>query len=490
MTAAIVLLALSGPAAGGPVERALALQTNEQAVEGYRKAAEHVSRGAYAEGLRLCEELVKQRPDKEGMLRIRVGAGLEDREFEPRRLSGDACLAQAKNAADLEARQKLVDEAIRHFEASAKLGLKKSEKLLESARAERAKVALEIAGARGAELLRRKIEAAKKEVTEKVIAREFEAAFAALEKAKPQFAGNETAWEGIRTDLQAEFGRWHDGLVSELRRDLEAFRPDRVLADPAPTAERLGRYRIPAERAAPSRLDPLLPWGARLGEILAKRPPDPAAAESLGAEGARLGAAAWRAATGLALEALAAAVKDPGAGAPLEERWQAVARAQGAFAGAAGRARTSGKGAPPAARGEVDRWLAEDLTALERRVASVVKSLPDRDAPLTVEKCLARLADPAIAAGARPDGYAGVEAELREVLSRSTLEPPLRAKLLSGMAVARAHALFLEGAPREQVLERCAEPLRESARLDAAAPAAWKSRVSPRVAWVIEQAAP
>ncbi len=487
---AIVLLALSGPAPAGPVEGAPAAQTSEQSVETYRKAAEHVARGAYAEALRLCEELAKQRPDKEGLLRIRVGAGLEDREFEPRRLAGDACLAQAKNAADLEARQKLVDDAVRHYEASAKLGLKKSEKLLEGARAERAKVAAEVEGAKGAELLRRKLEAVKKEVTEKVIGREFEAAFAALEKAKPQFAGSETAWEGLRTDLQAEFSRWHDGLVADLRKEIEAFRPDRALADPAPTVQRLSRYRIPAERAAPSRLDPLLSWGARLGGLLEKRPPDAAAAESLGAEGLKLGPAAWKAAAGLSLEGLAAAVKDPGAVAGLEERWEAVARAQGAFAGAAARARSAGKDAPAAARSEIDRWLAEDLVLLEGRVAAVVKALPDRDAPLAVEKCLARLGDPSILAGARPDGYAGVEAELREILARSTFEPALRAKLLSGLAVAQAHALFLEGLPREQVLARCREQLQESARLDAAAPAAWKPKVSPRIAWVIDQSGP
>jgi len=472
----------------------LSLQSNEQVIDTYRKASEHLARGAYSEAIRLCEELAKLRADKEGVLRVRVGAGNEDKEFEPRRVAGDASMQLAKNTADLEARLKLVDDAARWYQASVDLKLKKSEKLLEQARAERAKIAADLEGAKGAELLRRKLEAVKKDVTEKVLAREFEAAFGALEKARPQFAGHETAWEALKTDLQAAFQRWHDGLLGELRQDLEGFRPARVLAEPAVTAERLARYRIPAERAAAPRLSPLLGWAARLGMLLGRPPLNPAGAEALAVEAAPLGIAAWRAAAGLTLETLASGVKDPGAGSPLEQRWEAVVKAQGAFAAAAervkGHASNAARQATGTAREDLQRWVADELPGFERRVAQVVKGLPDRDAPRAVEACLTRLESPAILAGAKPDGYASAEAELRELAARARLTPSLHARVTAGAAVARAYAGFLEGLPREEVLERCRPLLRDALAADPTALDPWKSKVSPRIAWIFDQVKP
>lgn len=472
----------------------LALQSGEQLLEQYRKASDHVDRGAFAEGLRLCEELVRQRPDKEGVLRVRVGAGLEDRPFEPRRLAGDACLRLARNAAELETRLRHLDEAIRWYKASADLGLEKSKELLETARGEKEKAEKEMEGARGAELVRRRVEAVKKEVSERVVKREFEAAFEALEKAGPEFKGNEAALEALRSDLQAEFRRWHDGLVAELRRDLEGLRPAQALREPAEAARRFARYRVPPEQAAPARLDPFLGWGARLGTLLAGAPLDAAAAQAAAEEGLAFGVVAWRAAQGLALEALAAAVKDPGPAEALDRRWEAVTRHRDAFAAAAGRARekasAAAREAGPAAREELNRWLAEDLAGFERRVAEVAAGLPDRDAPAAIGACLARLDDPAIAAGARGAGYEGMEKDLREILSKSRVQPADRGRALAGAAAARAYALFLEGMPREQVLEKCRDLAAEAHRADGAAVEALAARVSPRVGWVLRQAKP
>ncbi len=464
-----------------------ALQSSEQVLGNYRKASDHVARGAYAEGLRLCEELARQRPDKEGVLRVRVGDGLEDREFEPRRLAGDACMRLALNAADLEARLKLLADAVRWYQASADLGLAKAKGLLDAARAEKEKTEKDIEGSKGAELLRRKVEAVKREVTEKIVRREFEAAYAALEKARPDFEGNAPALAGLQADLDAEFRRWLDGLVGDLRRDLEAFRPDRVLQEPGPTAERFARYRVPPAQAAPARLDPILGWGARLGVLLEGQSPDPVAALALGEEGIGFGATAWRAAAGLALEALASQVKDPGPAVSLDLRWEAVKRAEAVFAAAAALARKAVSGA---AGEDFKRWLAEDLAAFEGRAARAVRSLPDRDAPAAVDKLLARLEDPAVVAGARGEGYAAVEKEIQGVLSGAVVEPPVRGRALAGAAAARACALFLEGLPREQVLERCRSLLEEAYRADAPAVEALAGPLSPRVAWVFRQARP
>jgi len=472
----------------------LALQTSEQVLEGYRKATEHLARGAYAEAVRLCEDLARQRPDKEGILRVRVGAGLEDREFEPRRVAGDACLQQARNAADLKARQGLVEAALRWYQASADLGLEKAKGLLAAARAEKEKVEKDLAGAEGAELRRRRVEAVKKEVTGKIVGREFEAAFAVLEKARPDFEGDEAALSGIRADLEAEFRRWHDGLVAELRRDLEAFRPEQALREPAPTAERFARYRVAPAQAAPARLDPVLGWAARLGALVEGKPPDSAAALALAEEGVAFGVPAWRAAAGLALELLASQVRDPGPEAALDRRWEAVERAQAAFAPAADRARKVASGAAEkasgAAREDFKQWLAEDLPAFEGRVSRVAKSLPDRDAPAAVDKCLARLDDPAVVGGARGGGYAAVEAELRGLTERAAVEPAVRGRALAGRAAARACALFLEGLSREEVLEKCRDLLQEAYRADASQVDARAGRISPRVAWVFRQARP
>jgi hypothetical protein len=466
-------------------------QSNEQAIDTYRKASDHLARGAYAECLRLCEDLVKQRPDKEGVLRVRVGAGLEDREFEPRRLAGDASSELARNMADLEAKLKLVESALKWYQASADLKLEKSVKLLAQARAEKGKVEADLRGAAGIELLRRKIEAVKKSITEKVVALEFEAAFAELEKSRPEFQGQETAWKGLRADLEASFARWHEGLQAELRADLEGWKPGLVLGDPHPVAERLSRYRIAPERAAAARLDPLLGWAARLGTILEKKPLDLAAAEALALEGLALGPAPWRLAEGLVLEARTLQVRDPGSSRPLEDRWEAVTQAQGSFAAGALRGRTAVEGQLKTATGarkeELQGWLSQDLPGFERRVAEVVSKLPDRDAPRTVEKILSRLEGPQIVASGKPDGYTGVELELRETMGRATLEPPLHAQVQAGMAVARAYALFLEGVPRDQVLQRCGDLLRSAAREDQAALGRWKGKVSPRVAWILQE---
>jgi hypothetical protein len=472
----------------------LALQSSEQILEQFRKASEHVERGAFAEGLRLCEELVKQRPDKEGVLRVRVGAGLEDRPFEPRRLAGDACLRLALNAADLDSRLKHLDEALRWYKASADLGLEKSKGLLDAARAEKEKAEKEVEGSRGAELVRRKVEGVKKEVSERIVKREFEAAFAVLEKAGPDFKGNEAALEALRSDLKEEFRRWHDGLAAELRRDLEGLRPDRALREPAGAAGRFARCRVPPEQAAPARIDPFLKWGARLGALLEKPPLDDAAAQAVAEEGLAFGVVAWRAAEGLVLESLAARVKDPGAAEALDRRWESVTRAREAFAAAAERARgkvsAAAKEAGPAVREEFNRWVAEDLAAFELRVSEVAKSLPDRDAPAAIGACLERLDDPSIAAGARGAGYAGMEKELQEILSRSKVQPPERGRALAGAAAARAYALFLEGLPREQVLEKCRDLAGEAHRSDASAVEALAARISPRVGWVLRQAKP
>ena len=194
----------------------------------------------------------------------------------------------------------------------------------------------------------------------------------------------------------------------------------------------------------------------------------------------------WRLAEGLLLETLAAEVKDPGAAAPLEERWTKVLAAEARFAGAAARARAAAAEATPARKADADRWTAEDLAAFQRRVDEVKKGLPDRDAPAALAKTLERLADPGIVAGGRRDGYGAVESEIAELIQRAALESSLKARALAALAVARAHALFLDGLPREKVLERCREPLKQAG---AAAVDVWKASVSPRVAWILEQAA-
>jgi hypothetical protein len=466
----------------------LAAQSNEQAVETYRKALDHQARGAHAEALRLCEDLVKARADKEGLLRVRVGAGLEDREFEPRRLAGDACLQLARNTADLEERLKRQDEALAWYQKAADLKLAKAGPLLAAAKAEREKTAKEIEGARGAELVRRRLEEVKTGVTKKVVDREFEAAFAEVEGARPRFPGQDAALDAMRADVAAAFGRWHDGLKADLRSDLEGARPAAVLAEPARFAERLARYRIPAAQAAPARLDPALAWAGRLGAWLAGGA-DPAAGEAVAADGLVHGAPAWRLAAGLVLERRAVAVKDPGAAAALDARWAAVNDAEGAFAAAASKLRSLAEKSAAESEGarkqDLAKWTAEELPAFERRVAEVRRGLPDRDAPKAVEGALARLKT---TAGAKPDAYAAVEAELDELRRRSVLDGPTRARLLAGLVVARAHALFLGGLPREEVLERCRPAVRDAVAADPGAFASWQDAVSPRVLWLVESA--
>jgi hypothetical protein len=464
----------------------LAAQSNEQAVESYRKALELQARGAHAEALRLCEDLVKARPDKEGLLRIRVGAGLEDREFEPRRLAGDACLQLARNTADLEERLKKQDEGLAWFQKAADLKLAKASALLAAAKAEREKTAKEIEGAKGAELVRRRLEEVKVAVTKKVVDREFEPAFAEVEAARPRFPGQDAALDAMKADVAAAFGRWHDGLKADLRSDLDSARPAAVLAEPSRFAERLARYRVPAAQAAPTRLDPALAWAGRLGAWIGAGA-DPAAGEAIAGEGLAHGAVAWRLAAGIVLEKRAVGVKDPGAAAALDARWAAVSEAEGAFAASAAKLRQLAEKSAAESEGakkqDLAKWTAEELPGFERRVADVRRGLPDRDAPKAVEAALAKLK---ATSGARAESYAALESELGELQRRSALDGPTQARLLAGLAVARAHALFLGGLAREEVQARCRPAVQAAVQADAMAFAPWKATLSPRVLWALE----
>jgi hypothetical protein len=331
--------------------------------------------------------------------------------------------------------------------------------------------------------MRRKLDELKAVVNRHVVERAFEAAWAALEKAKPDFAGpNQPGWDALKGGVETQFKRWQDALLADLAQDLETWKPAAARADAARFGERFARYRIDPARASPARLDPSLAWAARLPALLG---PPAESAEAAAKEALAFGLPHWRFAAGAILEGWAAAVRDPGASASLEERWTKVLEAEARFAGAAARARAALADAPPARKADLERWAAEDLAAFTRRVEEVKKALPDRDAPATLAKTFERLNAPGIVAGGRRDGYGAVESEIQELLKRAALEPELKSRALAALGVARAHALFLDGLPREQVLDRCREPLKEAG---APALAAWKASVSPRVAWILEQA--
>jgi hypothetical protein len=461
----------------------LALQTNEQLLEKYQSARRHFDQSAFADAVRVCEELAAAKADKEGVLRVRQGGTFNDLEFQPRRLAGDACMAMSKNAAELEIRLKHAESALAWYRKAAELRLKGSDTLVATAAAEKKKIEEDLVRLKGADAMRRKLDEVKAVVNRHVVERNFEAAWAELEKAKPDFAGvNLPGWEAARADVDTQFKRWHDGLLADLGQDLETWKPAAARADAARFTERFARYRIDPARASPSRLDPSLAWAARLPALLAA-PSE--AAEGVAKEALAFGVSHWRFAAGAILEGWAAAVRDPGASAPLEERWTKVLDSESRFAGAAGRARAAVAAAPAPRQADLERWVAEDLAAFQRRVEDVKKSLPDRDAPATLAGSLRRLGEPAIVTGGRREGYGAVESEIAELLKRAALEPALRTRALAGLGVARAHALFLDGLPREQVLDRCRDPLKEAG---APALAPWKDAVSPRVGWVLDQA--
>ena len=456
----------------------LALQTNEQLLEKYQSARRHFDQSAFADAVRVCEELAAAKADKEGVLRVRQGGTFNDLEFQPRRLAGDACMAMSKNAAELETRLKHAESALAWYQKAAELRLKGADALVSTAAAEKKKIEEDLVRLKGADAMRRKLDEVKAVVNRHVVERNFEAAWAELEKAKPDFAGvNLPGWEAARADVDTQFKCWHDGLLADLGQDLEIWKPAAARADAARFTERFARYKIDPARASPSRLDPSLAWASRLPGLL-KEP-----AEGVAKEALAFGVPHWRLAAGVILEGWAAAVRDPGPSVPLEERWTKVLESEARFAGAAERAVASLAGAPRKA--DLDRWVAEDLAAFQRRVEDVKKSLPDRDAPATLAGSLRRLGEPAIVAGGRREGYGAVESEIAELLKRAALEPALRTRALAGLGVARAHALFLDGLPREQVLDRCRDPLKEAG---APALAPWKDAVSPRVGWVLDQA--
>ncbi|HEX7901274.1 MAG TPA: hypothetical protein VF950_26180 [Planctomycetota bacterium] len=460
----------------------LALQTNEQLLEKYQSARRHFDQSAFADAVRVCDELAAAKADKEGVLRVRQGGTNNDLEFQPRRLAGDACMAMAKNAAEIETRLKHVDAALGWYRKAAELQLKGADALVAAAALEKKKVEEDLVRLKGADAMRRKLDEVRAVVNRLVVERSFEAAWAELEKAKPDFAGvNLPGWEAAKADVDTQFKRWHDALLADLGQDLETWKPAAARADAARFGERFARYAVDPKRVSPARLDPSLDWAARLPGQLLGTPLE--AAEEHARRALAFGIAHWRLAAGIFLEVWASAVRDPGPSAPLEERWTKVLEAEARFAGAAQRARAA---AAEARKPDLDRWIAEDLASFQKRVEDVKKGLPDRDAPAALAKSLSRLENPAIVAGGRREGYGAVESEIAELLKRATLEPSLKTRALAALAVARAHALFLDGLPREQVLDRCREPLKEAG---AAALTSWKDAVSPRVAWVLDQAA-
>ncbi len=456
----------------------LRAQSGEQLVESYRKAAEQASRGAFAEAIKLCEELAKAKADKEGVLRVRVGAGLEDREFEPRRLAGDSCAQLARATADGDERVKRLAEAVRWYQASSELGLSKAGPLLEKARAELARVRKEVEAARLDDAERGRMTALKSSLSKLVADRSFRPALAEIDQARAALPAQAKALDLLQDDVESAFLRWQEGLLDDLRRDLSSFAPERVRTDAARTVERFARYRVPPERILASKVDPALLWAEKLLKVLET----PGGEEDVADEALRHGFLYFRAAEGLLLERLAAAVKDPGG--DLDGRWSAVSRAEAAFAAAAKRARER------VARAKGDdfvRWQKDDLAAMELRVSQVRRGLPERDAPRAVDACLARLDGASILADARPDGYAAVVEELEALLPRAGADPQLAGRIKAGQAIARAHELFLRGSPREEVLAQCRERLQAALAADPASLKSWKERVSPRVSWVLDQ---
>jgi hypothetical protein len=456
----------------------LRAQSGEQLVESYRKAAEQASRGAFAEAIKVCEELVKAKADKEGVLRVRVGAGLEDREFEPRRLAGDCSAQLARATADGDERLKWLGEAVRWYQASSELGLSKAGPLLEKSRAELARVRKDVEAARLDDAERGRLTALKASVSKRIAERSFRPALAEIDQARAALPAQAKALDLLKDDVESSFLRWQEGMLEDLRRDLASFAPDRVRSDAAKTIERFLRYLVPPERLLASKVDPALLWAEKLLKVLET----PGGEDDVADEALRHGFAFFRAAEGLLLERLAAAVKDPGG--ELDARWSAVSKAEGAFAAAAKRARER---VAQAKADDFVRWQREELAALETRVALVRRSLPERDAPRAVDACLARLDGASILTDARPDGYAAVVEELEGLLPRAGADPQLSARIKAGQAVARAHELFLRGSSREDVLQQCRERLQAALAADPAALKPWKERVSPRVSWVLDQ---
>jgi hypothetical protein len=456
-------------------------------LEKYRNAVDQFNKGAYAEAIRLCEEAAKEKPDKEGVLRVRVGAGYDDKEFEPRRLAGDAFMKQAEIVRDAPDKLKQVESAIRWYQASSDLKLEKAAALLAAATKEKERLEAEIRKGAQAGAFQKILDATRAAVMEQVAARAYETAYGELEKAKPGFAGNEAAWAALKSDVDQSFQRWHDGLVAELAQDLESFKPATVVAEPKKLAERFERYRVKAETAVPSKRHGSLGWAVRLAEACGSGLDGPAL-EKLAAEGLAFGVIHWRLVEGVVLESLASAVRDPGASAAIEERWAAVDKAEGPYRAASSRGRAAVEAALKEAKGarkdELERWLEADLAGFDRRVAEVRRGLPDRDAPKAVAAVLAKLDD--AEAGSTRDGYAAIERELKELASTSKLDAPLEARLLAGVAIARASALYLRGATREQVLESAGEAFREARRRDEKAFDGWP-QLSPRLQWVVEK---
>ena len=456
--------------------------------EKYRNAVDQFNKGAYAETVRLCEEAAKDKPDKEGFLRVRVGAGYDDKEFEPRRLAGDAFMKQAEIVRDAPDKLKQVEAAIKWYQASSDLKLEKAKGLLESAIAEKKKLEAEISKGSQAGAFQKILDATRGVVMEKIAGRTYETAYSELEKAKPGFAGNEAAWNALKSDVDQALQRWHDGLVAELVQDLDGFKPATVISEPKKLAERFERYRVKPETASPSKLHGSLAWAVRLAEACAKEL-DPGTLETLALEGLAFGVGHWRLVEGVVLESFAAQVRDPGASAGVELRWAAVEKAEGPYRSAASRGRATVEAALKEAKGarkdELQRWIENDLAAADRRVDDVRRGLPDRDAPKAVAAGLSKL--DAVEIGSTRDGYAAVERELREIASKSKLDSSLEARLLAGIAIARASTLFLDGSTREQVLDKAGEAVREAKRRDEKAFDGWP-QLSPRLKWVIEQA--
>lgn len=476
------------------VPAVVAAQSSQQLIGDYRKAAELVSRGAYGDALKILEDLAKAKPEREGLLRLRVGAGFEDLEYEPRRLAGDACVLIAKNSADLELKLKNLSQACTWYRASKDLGLTKAGVLLDPILAEKDRVEKELSGATAIEAVRKRLDDLRGSVAKLLADQLFEKAFTVLERERPSLAGQEKALEGIRDDVQSSLARWQDALLIQLREDLSLLRPDRVISDPAPAAERLGRYRVPPERAQAARLEPAILWTGRLLALLEKKGFTADLLEPLSQESLTLGIPFFRLTQGLILESLAREVRDPGPSLPLAERWRRVAGAEDVFLAASARARERVRNTLRSFSGPIaidfEQWLKEVLPQFEERVALVRKSLPELGAPEAVKTCLARFDSPSIVEGARPDGYARIEEDLGKLLARTGSDASLRAEIQAGQTVARAYRLFLSGSVREEVVVQSRQALGDALSIDPSALQAWKPKVSPRVRWVLDQLGP
>jgi hypothetical protein len=146
------------------------------------------------------------------------------------------------------------------------------------------------------------------------------------------------------------------------------------------------------------------------------------------------------------------------------------------------------KTSDPVVKEEMRKYLAETAVAYRQGAATALGRLARPETEEQIDQAVAGLKTTAVIVD--PDKLRGISSGLAALQSDAgflKLKAADQARAIFVAAVAQVEAGFLEGEPREKIVERCAPFASKAYKLDANVSAPWRDQLSPKVLSLLEE---